>query len=120
MSPEQREGLTRDEILLWLKEENPQRLEELWDRADAARKASVGDEVHLRGLVEISNHCSRNCGYCGVSLNNSGLQRYRMDAQEILACIRQGASLGYGTAVLQAGGPRSSRPARTMASRASS
>lgn len=90
-------------ILEWLKETDPARLEVLWREADAARHAHVGDTVHLRGLVEVSNHCVRACGYCGVSLNNPDLQRYRMSPDEIMDCVRQADTLEYGTVVLQAG-----------------
>jgi biotin synthase len=59
--------------------------------------------VHLRGLIEISNVCVRECLYCGLRASNRGLARYRMTAKEILAAARQAAALGYGTVVLQSG-----------------
>jgi biotin synthase len=46
--------MNRSEILLWLKEEGESRLEELWHQADTVRRENVGDEVHLRRLIEIS------------------------------------------------------------------
>ncbi len=95
--------MTRAEILRWLREDDERALEALWSRADAARREHVGDAVHLRGLVEISNHCVRRCAYCGIAVSNRDLARYRMGAGEILACARQAAALGYGTVVLQAG-----------------
>ncbi|HNR34568.1 MAG TPA: [FeFe] hydrogenase H-cluster radical SAM maturase HydE [Candidatus Hydrogenedentes bacterium] len=90
-------------ILGWLREEDPERLETLWKAADAVRKANVGDEVHLRGLIEISNYCCRLCGYCGLRADNKGLDRYRMSEDEIMACVHQAAEYGYGTVVMQAG-----------------
>ncbi len=96
-------SLDHNAIKDWLRETDPARLETLWREADAARRAHVGDAVHLRGLVEVSNHCVRACGYCGVSLNNPDLQRYRMSHEEIMECVGQAVSLGYGTVVLQAG-----------------
>lgn len=93
----------RAEILGWLREEKPQRLEELWRRADVTRRLHVGDAVHLRGLVEISNHCVRQCAYCGLRAGNGLLVRYRMEAGEILTAARQAVKFGYGTVVLQAG-----------------
>jgi hypothetical protein len=51
--------LDRTAILGWLRETDAARLEELWRSADRMRREHVGDEVHLRGLVEISNHCLR-------------------------------------------------------------
>jgi len=91
------------EILSWLREEDPNRLEELWRQADEVRRAHVGDEVHLRGLVEISNHCARQCAYCGLRAGNRPLERYRMRPEEILDSARQAVAFGYGTVVLQAG-----------------
>jgi biotin synthase len=67
------------------------------------RRESVGDEVHLRGLVEFSNHCRRTCAYCGMNAGHSGLVRYRMDADEILDSARRARDFGYGTVVLQSG-----------------
>jgi biotin synthase len=96
-------NLDQNEILAWLREEDPARLEILWRRADETRHQYVGDAVHLRGLVEISNHCLRQCMYCGLRAGNRPLPRYRMTADEILAAARQALSFGYGTVVLQAG-----------------
>ncbi len=95
--------MTRAEILRWLREEDPALLDVLWTRADAVRRERVGDEVHLRGLVEISNHCARRCAYCGISVGRPDLVRYRMTAGEIAACADRAAELGYGTVVLQSG-----------------
>lgn len=95
--------MQRSEILRWLRETDERRLESLWARADAVRREHVGDAVHLRGLIEISNHCFRRCAYCGLRAENTRLERYRMTADEVLACAREAAELGYGTVVLQAG-----------------
>ena len=66
-------------------------------------KQHVGGEVHLRGLIELSNHCVRLCAYCGLRAPNDKLTRYRMSADEIMACARQAVEFGYGTVVLQSG-----------------
>lgn len=91
------------EILGSLLETAANALADLWHRADAARRAGVGDAVHLRGLVEISNHCTRQCLYCGIRAANAHIQRYRMTADEILAAAKTADELGYGTVVLQSG-----------------
>jgi biotin synthase len=95
--------LTLAEIESWLREEDPARLELLWAAADAARKAHVGEAVHLRGLIEISSYCCRLCGYCGLRADNRNLERYRMTRDEILNCAREAREFGYGTVVMQAG-----------------
>ncbi len=95
--------IERPEILAWLRETDPGHLSRLYRRADAVRRATVGEEVHLRGLVELSNHCVRRCAYCGISVENASIARYRMTADEVLECARTAVGLGYGTLVLQAG-----------------
>jgi biotin synthase len=95
--------MPRAEIERWLRETDAGRLEELWRTADAVRARHVGDAVHLRGLVEISNHCARACAYCGLRGPNGKLERYRMTAEEIIACADEAVTFGYGTVVLQAG-----------------
>jgi len=95
--------MDRHRILDWLKEEDGGRLEELWRQADGVRKEKVGDAVHLRGLVEISNYCSRLCWYCGIRAENQKIERYRMTKDEIMECVRQAVEFGYGTVVLQSG-----------------
>jgi biotin synthase len=87
----------------WLRETQPHRLEELWQAADQARRDHVGDDVHLRALVEISSHCVRLCAYCGLRAPRTDLARYRMPREEILECAAAARKLGYGTVVLQAG-----------------
>ncbi|MFH1707903.1 MAG: [FeFe] hydrogenase H-cluster radical SAM maturase HydE [Planctomycetota bacterium] len=96
-------AMPRAEIEQWLRETDAGRLEELWRTADAVRAAHVGDAVHLRGLVEISNHCARGCAYCGLRGPNGKLERYRMTAEDILACADEAVAFGYGTLVMQAG-----------------
>jgi len=93
----------RQEILYWLRLQDAQELQLLWNRADAVRREHVGDAVHLRGLVEISNFCSRGCHYCGLRAANQQVSRYRLSAKDILTCALQATELGYGTLVLQSG-----------------
>lgn len=95
--------MTKRELLEWLETEDEGALERLWATADEVRRESVGDQVHLRGLVEISNVCARDCGYCGIRASNGAVRRYRMTAGEIMACAHLAVRFGYGTVVLQAG-----------------
>jgi len=95
--------LSQSEILQWLREERPERLQDLYAWADAVRKQNVGEAVHLRGLIEISSHCERQCMYCGLRKANRSLARYRMTREEIEECARLAVRLGYGTVVIQAG-----------------
>ena len=95
--------LTKLDLLGWLREQRSSRLAELYEWSNAVRKQNVGDAVHLRGLIEISSHCARQCMYCGLRQANRALPRYRMTREEILNCAREAERLGYGTVVMQAG-----------------
>jgi len=77
--------------------------EELFDEADAARQQWCGDAVHLRGIVEFSNVCSRNCLYCGLRRDNAALPRYTMSVEEVLAVVAEAEKEGVRTIVLQSG-----------------
>jgi biotin synthase len=95
--------LSQSEILQWLRENRPSALEDLFARADEVRRRHVGDAVHLRGLIEISSYCERQCMYCGLRKGNRELARYRMRREEIEASVGLAVKLGYGTVVMQAG-----------------
>jgi biotin synthase len=99
-------NINRHQIIEWLTCDDPSRLQDLWALADATRKRTVGDAVHLRGLVEISNYCERDCLYCGIRAHNTQVSRYRVSREEILDCARKAVQFGFGTLVLQAGEDR--------------
>lgn len=75
----------------------------LFARADAVRKAAMGDEVFLRGIVEFSNICANDCLYCGIRKSNKGPRRYRIEPDEILDVARRLEQSGQSTIVLQSG-----------------
>lgn len=77
--------------------------ERLFKEADRIRHEYVGDEVHLRGLIEFSNICKRQCKYCGLRSPNKEVERYRLSKEEILTTAKNAVNLGYRTIVLQSG-----------------
>lgn len=74
-------------------------------RANAVkvRKDVYGNQVFVRGLIEISNICKNNCLYCGIRAGNFYCQRYRLTPKEIMQCCVEGYELGFRTFVLQGG-----------------
>ncbi|MBO5734191.1 MAG: [FeFe] hydrogenase H-cluster radical SAM maturase HydE [Clostridia bacterium] len=76
---------------------------ELFSTADAVRRQAYGTDVYIRGLIEFTNFCKRNCYYCGIRRDNCNAQRYRLTKDEILECCDTGYSLGFRTFVLQGG-----------------
>ena len=75
----------------------------LAEAAVKVRKEIYGNEVYIRGLIEISNICKNDCYYCGIRKSNSNCLRYRLTVEEILECCKEGYALGFRTFVLQGG-----------------
>lgn len=75
----------------------------LFRAADHVRRAGVGDAVHLRAIIEFSNHCRNNCLYCGLRRDNGSLSRYRLAEKEIMSSVEKAAAMGFRTVVLQSG-----------------
>ena len=92
---------SKDEITELLKD--PSKNNWIFETADKIRKENVGDEVHLRGLIEFSNICKCSCKYCGLRSSNKKLERYRILKEEIISCVENAVKLGYKTIVLQSG-----------------
>jgi biotin synthase len=94
--------MNRSEILAWLLEDDPDRLEALWALADDVRRKSVGDAVFIRGLIEFSSYAGAVATTAGWG-RPQNLPRYRMTAEEILDAAHEAVRRGYGTIVLQSG-----------------
>jgi biotin synthase len=100
---ERGEDLPSDDLALLLSTADGEETEALFRTADRVRQRSVGDEVHLRGIVEFSNTCIQNCLYCGLRKDNHRLRRYRMAGEEIIAAVKEVKAKGLRTVVLQSG-----------------
>jgi biotin synthase len=100
---EKGEELSPPDLEFLLSAEDPEEDEALFQSADRVRQEKVGDEVHLRGIVEFSNICVQNCLYCGLRQDNRGLRRYRMTPGEILKSAKDARERGLQTVVLQSG-----------------
>lgn len=93
----------REKIADFLNNRDPDQSRSLFEAADYIRAESVGPEIHLRSLIEFSNYCRQNCNYCGLRSKNTGISRYRMTPEEIVAACREAADCGFKTVVLQSG-----------------
>lgn len=92
---------TKKEIVDILKDDSQN--EWLFSLADKVRCENVGDEVHLRGLIEFSNICHCFCKYCGLRCENKELDRYRILPDDIVKYAQKAVEMGYKTIVLQSG-----------------
>src|SRR3990167_5064836 len=79
-----KENLTREDIIFLLRLNKENDLSKLFKKADEIRKKYVGNDVHIRGILEFSNYCKNDCLYCGIRKSNTKLNRYRIEAKEII------------------------------------
>ncbi|WP_202976421.1 [FeFe] hydrogenase H-cluster radical SAM maturase HydE [Anaerophilus nitritogenes] len=96
------EELSFEEIVILLKAERKSEVGALFHAADQMRKEIVGDVVDIRGAIEFSNICRRNCKYCGIR-KDIDINRYRMTEDEILEVVHEMNHMGLQTVILQSG-----------------
>ena len=87
--------------LLNLEKETNER-KAMFELADAIRRDTVGRIISIKGIIEFSNYCTRNCAYCGIRVK-SNVKRYRMDVEEIIETAVRISKFGVDTIVLQSG-----------------
>ena len=92
---------SKEEIIKILSDDRQN--DELFSLANSVRQEYVGDEVHLRGLIEFSNICKCQCKYCGLRSPNKSIERYRINPEDIVLYAKKASDMGYKTVVLQSG-----------------
>jgi len=92
--------MKREEIVAYLESSNS---DLLYKKADEIRKKHCGNKVHIRGIIEFSNYCKRDCEYCGLRRSNKKVTRYRMSEEEIFIVAAEALEAGCKTIVLQSG-----------------
>jgi len=97
------QDLTREEMLAWFGEKDFAKLEKLFHMARETKSRYVGSKVYFRGIIEFSNHCVKDCYYCGIRKSNQNLKRFSMEETEILECAKMAHEMDYGSIVLQSG-----------------
>ncbi len=75
----------------------------LFEQAAAVKRAHVGNKVYLRGLIEYSNRCTKNCYYCGVRCGNGKVERYTLSDDEVLEAAKLAYTKNFGSLVIQSG-----------------
>lgn len=95
--------LNANQLLQLLQADNQSTDELLFSKARKQAQQIFGKQVYLRGLIEFSNYCRNDCLYCGIRRSNLTVSRYRLTAEQILACCQAGYELGLRTFVLQGG-----------------
>ncbi len=95
--------LHKEDIVYLLATDKKREIDTIFATADRIRKETVGDVVEIRGAIEFSNYCRKNCKYCGIGGKNSEVKRYRMTEDEIMDVVLYLKSIGLRTVILQSG-----------------
>jgi biotin synthase len=81
----------------------PDQQKVLFDYSQKIKEQQVGNVVYYRGLIEMSNICSKSCYYCGIRTENNNVQRYNLSDNEIIEAVKFAHQNRYASVVLQAG-----------------
>lgn len=81
--------------------------QELMKEAQKTRNQYLWDTVSVRGVIEISNLCNKNCDYCSMSVVNKKIERYNMTSDEIFEIAKQIEKAWIQTLFIQSGEDKS-------------
>lgn len=96
-------ALTKDDLRYMLTLQDPEKIQALYDKAYLEKVKHTGKKVFLRGLIELSNICVKDCYYCGIRKSNQTIDRFSLTEEEIISGAEWAYKNEYGSMVLQAG-----------------
>ncbi|OFX88708.1 MAG: [FeFe] hydrogenase H-cluster radical SAM maturase HydE [Bacteroidetes bacterium GWF2_33_16] len=97
-----KEILTKDDIIKLLSADGED-LKMIFEKSSEIKEKYIGRKVYLRGLIELSNICAKNCYYCGIRRDNKNVERYLIKDDEVLEAARFALKNNYGSIVIQTG-----------------
>lgn len=98
----QKKDLTKNDLIYLLSCSKDEE-QILFDHSEKVRINNVGRNVYLRGLIEFSNICTKDCLYCGIRKSNNKIERFQVSKEEIIEAAKFAYDKGYGSIVLQSG-----------------
>ncbi len=98
----QTENFNRENVVRLLKTNAAEQVL-LFVQAARVKEKYSGNKVYLRGLIEFSNVCRKDCYYCGIRKSNHKVERYNLTDRQILEAARYAAEKRFGSLVLQSG-----------------
>lgn len=94
--------LSREGLISALESKDPEFNQALLEAAYRKKVESVGPVVYLRGLIEISNVCVKDCLYCGIR-RDMDCPRYELSEEQVLQAAATAAKRRFGSVVIQGG-----------------
>jgi len=75
---------TKEELIACLQERDSLKIDELIQSAYKIKAENIGKKVYLRGVIELSNICTKNCYFCGIRQLNSNIDRFELTENQVI------------------------------------
>ena len=98
-----KDELTREDLIYLLLTRDEEEKKILFSTAMEYTKEYSGKGVGLRGIIELSNICKKNCYYCGIRSGNKNTERYLLNTSLVLEAAEHAWRRGLGSVVIQSG-----------------
>lgn len=98
-----KDELSREDLIYLLLTKDEEEVQMLLAEGQATAAKYSGRLVSLRGLVELSNICKKNCYYCGIRCGNKHTERYMLNSSVVLEAAEYAWRKGFGSLVIQSG-----------------
>jgi biotin synthase len=95
--------LTREDLVYLLSTNEERDKHSLFRKANQVKKQNSGNVVYLRGLIELSNICRKDCFYCGIRKSNGNIERYTLKDEDVLDLAMYAWRNDFGSIVIQTG-----------------
>jgi biotin synthase len=96
-------SLNKEQLVQLLGISNQEEHEALLQHGLNTKAVSVGRIVYLRGLIELTNKCAKNCFYCGIRAGNNNVERYFLSDEAVLQAAEFAHKNRFGSLVIQTG-----------------
>jgi biotin synthase len=101
---------TKDDLVSALNIPDEEKFMPLFKLSEEICEEYFGKGVFIRGIIEYSNKCRKNCNYCGIRRGNEKVLRYLIKPEEIYKVAEKLKAQGVMTLVLQGGEDAESDP----------
>jgi biotin synthase len=98
-----KDDFRKEDLIYLLSLCNDQDRFKIFEKAKQIKEEYVGKKVYLRGLIEYSNRCVKDCNYCGIRLHNKKVVRYTLEDEDVLKCAEYAYKNNYASIVIQSG-----------------
>lgn len=95
--------LDGEDLVQLLSVQEDKEIHRIYRRAYEVKRQYAGNAVYLRGLIELSNICRKDCYYCGIRKSNLNVGRYTLTQEEIVEKALWAWRRNFGSIVIQSG-----------------